>query len=80
MLPSIVYSVQYLKEVVGVLVTEVNVDHLQQHSDFVIAHLVVVVLVSTAQVSVNPGEGRMWSRKESASVDSTGALSRPGHQ
>lgn len=48
--------VHHLKEAVGVLVTEVNVDHLQQHSDFIIAHLVVVVLVSPAQVRVNPGE------------------------
>lgn len=58
-----VCSVQYLKEAVGVLVTEVNVDHLQQHSDFIIAHLVIVVFVRPAQVSVNPGERRIWSKE-----------------
>lgn len=81
MLPSCVCSVHYLKEAVGILVTEVNVDHLQQHSDFVVAHLVVVVLVGPAQVSVNPGGRRIWSRKwqelESARVPPIGALSRP---
>lgn len=63
MLPSCVCCVHYLKEAVGVLLTEVNVDHLQQHSDFVVAHLVVVVLVGPTQVSVNPGGRRIWSRK-----------------
>lgn len=81
MLPSCVCSVHHLKEAVGILVTEVNVDHLQQHSDFVVAHLVVVVLVGPAQVSVNPGGRRIWSRKwqalESARVPPIGPLSRP---
>lgn len=63
-LPPVVRCVHYLKEAVGVLVTEVNVDHLQQHSDFIIAHLVIVVLVSPAQVSVDPGEGQIWLRKQ----------------
>lgn len=53
----------YLEEAVGVLVAEVNVDHLQQHSDFIVAHLVIVVLVGPAQVSVNPGGRQLWSRK-----------------
>lgn len=56
-------AVHYLEEAVGVLVAEVNVDHLQQHSDFIVAHLVIVVLVGPAQVSVNPGGRRLWSRK-----------------
>lgn len=56
--------VQYLEEAVCVLVTQVNVDHLQQHSDLIIAHLVIVVLVGPAQVRMDPGERPTWSRKQ----------------
>lgn len=46
----------YLEQAASILVTQVYVDHLQQCVDFFIAHLVVVVLVSPAQVSMNPGD------------------------
>lgn len=54
----------YLEEAVGILVTQVNIDHLQQCLDFFIAHLVIVVLVSPTQVSMNPGDTQTQSRKQ----------------
>lgn len=48
--------IHYLKEAVGILVTQVNVDHLQQCPNFIIAHLIILVLVSSPQVSMDPGE------------------------
>lgn len=53
----------------GVLVTQVNVDHLQQGSDFVIAHLVVTVLVGSTQVSMDPGGTRKMVKEAARSGD-----------
>lgn len=52
----------HLEEAAGILVTQVNVDHLQQSLDFFVAHLVIVVLISPTQVSMNPGDTQ--SRKQ----------------
>lgn len=62
----------YLKEAVGILVTQVNVDHLQQGSDFVIAHLIVTVLISSTQVSMDPGETQKTVKEAARSGDYTG--------
>lgn len=53
---SNVYVSGNLEEAASILVTQVYVDHLQQCLDFFIAHLIIVVLVSPTQVSMNPGE------------------------
>jgi len=47
---------RYLEEAAGILVIQVNVDHLQQRLDLVVAHLVVVVLVGPAHVGMDPGD------------------------
>lgn len=46
----------HLEEAAGILVTHVNIDHLQECLDFFIAHLIIMVLVSPTQVSLNPGD------------------------
>lgn len=50
----------------GVLVTQVNVDHLQQGPDFIIAHLIVTVLVGSTQVSMDPGETQKTVKEAAA--------------
>lgn len=52
----LVCFIHYLKEAAGILVTQVNVDHLQQCPNFIIAHFIILVLVGSPQVSMNPGE------------------------
>lgn len=66
------FCFHYLKQAVGILVTQVNVDHLQQGSDFVIAHLIVVVLVGSTQVSMDPGETQETVKEAARSGDHAG--------
>lgn len=54
---------KYLEEGVCVLITQINVDHLQQGLHLLVAHLVVVVLVGPAQVSMDPGNASAQLRK-----------------
>lgn len=51
-----VRSFHYLEKATRILVAQVDVDHLQQCPDFVVAHLIIVVLVSATQVSMNPSD------------------------
>lgn len=43
-----------LEQRAGVVLTQVNVDHLQQPLDFVVAHLAVLVLIRSPQVASDP--------------------------
>lgn len=58
----------YLEEAAGILVTQVYIDHLQQSQDFVIAHLIIVVLVGPTQVSMNPGDKQSRNQQEMYSI------------
>lgn len=44
-----------LEQAAGVLLAQVNVDHLEQPLDLVVAHLAVLVLVGPLQVAPDPG-------------------------
>lgn len=46
----------YLEEAASILVIQVNIDHLQQHLNLIVAHLVVAVSVSPTHISMNPGD------------------------
>lgn len=46
----------HLKEVEGVLVAQVNVDHLQKRPHLIVAHLIIVVFVSLTEVSMDPSD------------------------
>lgn len=59
----------YLEEAAGVLVTQVNIDHLQQCLDFFIAHLIVVVLVGPTQVRMDPGDNTIIVKEEAARAE-----------
>lgn len=54
----------YLEQGAGILITQVNVDHLEQRLHLIIAHLIIVVLVGPTQVSMNPGNTKPRSRKK----------------
>lgn len=63
-------TLTYLEEVAGVLIAQVHVDHAQQPLHLLIAHLVVMVLVSLAQESMNPS--RRSRKAEIVTVYSSG--------
>lgn len=44
-----------LEQAAGIMFAEVNVDHLEQPLDLVVAHLAVLVLIGALQVAPDPG-------------------------
>lgn len=44
-----------LEQAASVVFTQVNVDHLEQPLDLVVAHLAVLVLIGSLQVATDPG-------------------------
>lgn len=44
-----------LEQAAGIMFAQVNVDHLEQPLDLVVAHLAVLVLIGALQVAPDPG-------------------------